>query len=81
MNFAFEEKYKPTSLDEVVFPSEQAKLMIDRYVSRNSLKPLLLYGISSAQGAPGTGKTTIAHLLPYAIDASFSESVRKVYEG
>ena len=64
MNFGFEEKYAPTSLDEIVFPSDQARLLINRYVNRQTMKPLLLYGINSAQGAPGTGKTTIARLLP-----------------
>ena len=61
VNFAFEYIYAPKRLSDVVLPDDYAKETLQTYVQGFTLKPLLLYG------PYGTGKTTIAELLPYAI--------------
>jgi DNA polymerase III delta prime subunit len=55
-------KYAPTSLDTFVFANQQLKVLIDRYVEGGSMAPLVLYGKN------GTGKSTLAKLIPEAID-------------
>jgi DNA polymerase III delta prime subunit len=58
----FENKYAPKTLNEVVFPSVQSERLVKAYVNQKGLmRPLLLHGPN------GTGKTSIAQLLPYAI--------------
>ena len=65
MNGAFVQKYAPQKLADVVFSEPFAELQIQQYVNGLTLKPLLLYG------PYGTGKSTIAKLLPFAIVSDF----------
>ncbi len=58
---SFETTYAPTSLNEVVFASENIESKLYRYIDSKPTKPLLLYG------PWGCGKTTIANLVPSAI--------------
>lgn len=61
-------KYQPTSIDDIVFGNPNAELKIKRIVSGQKDFPalgkqaLLLYGVW------GTGKSTLAKLLPDAIE-------------
>jgi replication-associated recombination protein RarA len=55
-------KYRPTSIDQFVFANPDLKDQIDRYASGSSMSPLVLYG------PHGTGKSTLAKLIPEAID-------------
>jgi len=55
------DKFDPTSLEEVVFPSERSEIYLRRWVSRSTTtRNLLLYG------SPGTGKTRAAYQLARA---------------
>lgn len=54
MNIQWDVKYQPKTLDEYIFPSEEAK---NYYMSLTKVPDLLLYGPA------GTGKTTLAKLL------------------
>lgn len=67
---AFDVKYAPTKLADVVFSDTYAKDQIDRYVNGLTLKPLLLYG------PYGTGKSAIAELLPFAMVPTFQNHDR-----
>jgi SpoVK/Ycf46/Vps4 family AAA+-type ATPase len=50
--------FDPSSLDDLVFPSEGAATYLKRWVARSTAtRNILLYG------PPGTGKTRAAHLL------------------
>lgn len=51
-------KYKPTNLGEVIYPSEAVRIRIQAYMSGNLEGNLLLWGPN------GTGKTSVADLLP-----------------
>lgn len=55
-------KYGPTSLSKFVYANSDLKDQIDRYASGSSMSPLVLYG------PHGTGKSTLAKLIPEAID-------------
>jgi replication-associated recombination protein RarA len=55
-------KYGPTSLSNFVYANSDLKDQIDRYASGSSMSPLVLYG------PHGTGKSTLAKLIPEAID-------------
>ncbi len=55
-------KHAPTSLATFVYATQQLKVQIERYVNGNSMTPLILYGKN------GTGKSTLAKLIPEAID-------------
>ena len=55
-------KYAPTSLDTFVYANPHLKIQIERYVNGNSMTPLILFGKN------GTGKSTLAKLIPEAID-------------
>lgn len=52
------EKYRPTNLGEVVYPNEAVKTRIQAYMSGALEGNLLLWGPN------GTGKTSVADLLP-----------------
>jgi transcriptional regulator with XRE-family HTH domain len=49
---------KPTTIDDVVFPSKEAELHIKAWIAGKGKNHLILHG------EPGTGKTTLAKLLP-----------------
>jgi replication-associated recombination protein RarA len=68
MSFAL--KYAPKTLDEVVLGSITLKNKIAEYINGRDLKPLILHG------GVGTGKTTIANLLPDAIEGKKAEVTR-----
>lgn len=52
------DKYKPTNLSEVIYPSEAIRKRIQGYMSGQLEGHLLLWGPN------GTGKTTVADMLP-----------------
>ncbi|APC05656.1 AAA family ATPase [Polynucleobacter asymbioticus] len=68
MSFAL--KYAPKTLDEVVLGSITLKNKLAEYINGRDLKPLILHG------GVGTGKTTIANLLPNAIEGKPAEVTR-----
>jgi DNA polymerase III delta prime subunit len=55
-------KYAPKTLAQFVFATPELKDQIERYASGCSMSPLVLYG------PHGTGKSTLAKLIPEAID-------------
>ena len=55
------DKYSPQNLGEVVYPNEAVKVRIQAYMSSQLEGHLLLWGPN------GTGKTTVANLLPQYI--------------
>lgn len=68
MSFAL--KYAPKTLDEVVLGSITLKNKLAEYINGRDLKPLILHG------GVGTGKTTIANLLPDSIESKKAEVTR-----
>lgn len=68
MSFAL--KYAPKTLDEVVLGSITLKNKLAEYINGRDLKPLILHG------GVGTGKTTIANLLPDAIEGKKAQVTR-----
>ena len=56
-----EEKYAPTALGEVVFANAGTAVRINAYANRGLSGHIILWGPN------GTGKSTVAHLLPKAI--------------
>jgi DNA polymerase III delta prime subunit len=68
MSFAL--KYAPKTLDEVVLGGITLKNKLAEYINGRDLKPLILHG------GVGTGKTTIANLLPDAIEGKKTEVTR-----
>jgi replication-associated recombination protein RarA len=72
-------KYAPKNLGEVIYPNDAVKTRIQAYMSGDLEGNILLWGPN------GTGKTTVAELLPYKIcgdDAyvetqSFDEILKK----
>lgn len=63
----FEDKYKPLKLSKVVYESDKLKNIFKRMSVVPQTKAILLYG------SFGTGKSTIASLLPYEIDPSIDD--------
>ena len=59
--YNFRLKYAPKTMADVVFPSQDAKQIITDMVELKRLNHLILYG------SYGTGKTTVAELIPEAI--------------
>ena len=57
----FEKKYKPTCIDDVVFPSVKAKQVVDNIVSHKVFKHVIF------EGSYGTGKSTLLRLIPEAV--------------
>lgn len=55
-------KYSPKTLDEFVFPNEEARELAYAYASGEIDDPLILYGTS------GTGKSLLQRLIPNAIE-------------
>jgi DNA polymerase III delta prime subunit len=55
-------KYKPSSLNEYVFPSDAVQDEIMHYVNGGCMEPLILHGTY------GSGKTLLSELIPKAID-------------
>lgn len=68
MSFAI--KYAPKHLDDIVMSSTTLKNKLAEYLNDRDLKPLILYG------GVGTGKTTIANLLPSAIEGKEAQITR-----
>jgi replication-associated recombination protein RarA len=58
------DKYKPTNLGEIVYPNEAVRIRIQAYMSGQIEGSLLLWGPN------GTGKTSVADLLPQYISGS-----------
>lgn len=73
VNQSFEERYKPRTLNDVVFPDVFSEQQIKAYISGQKRRPLLLYGPG------GTGKTTVAKLLPYAMCSDFDAAIDLLY--
>lgn len=57
-------KYAPKNLDEVLYPSVAVERRIKAYARKDLEGHILLWGPN------GTSKTTVANLLPYAIDGA-----------
>jgi replication-associated recombination protein RarA len=57
-----EEKYAPKNLDEALYPSKAVERRIMAYATKQLEGHILLWGPN------GTSKSTIANLLPYAMD-------------
>lgn len=64
-------KYRPQQIEDFVFANEKLARQIKRYTNGQSLRPLVLYGPN------GTGKSTLADLIPKALDGE-SVKVTKV---
>ena len=69
-----EEKYAPQNLNEVLYPSTAVERRIKAYASKSLEGHILLHGPN------GTSKTTIANLLPYAIDGQHAVIEDKDFE-
>jgi replication-associated recombination protein RarA len=59
-----EKKYAPTTLDDVVFCDAATEMRVKAYASGGMSGHVILYGPN------GTGKTTVANLLPICISGS-----------
>lgn len=55
-------KYRPQRIEDFVFADDKLERQIRRYVTGKNCRPLVLYGKF------GTGKSTLADLIPKAID-------------
>ena len=56
------EKYRPSSVNDYVFVDDNQRQQVHGWIKEGSIPHLLL------SGEPGTGKTTLANLLPKAIE-------------
>ena len=61
INNSFDVKYAPKTLQEVVIADLATEVELQRYVSGETRNPIILYG------PYGTGKTTLAMLMPGAL--------------
>ena len=61
--YVFEQKYRPTSIDDIVLP-EKLKTKFRKYVKDGQIPNLLLAGRT-----PGTGKTSLVHTLITELNA------------
>jgi len=66
-----EKKYSPKSLNDFIFPNDEARELVTAYSSGEMERPLILYGSS------GTGKSLLQRLIPNAIE-NREASVQKV---
>lgn len=57
-----EKKYSPQSLNDFVFPNDEARDIVDAYVLGGEERPLILHGMN------GSGKSLLQRLIPNAID-------------
>lgn len=55
-------KYRPQRIEDFVFSTDKLERQIRRYVTGESFRPLVLHGMY------GTGKSTLADLIPKSID-------------
>lgn len=55
-------KYRPQTVDDFIFANDQLERQIRRYAAGKTTRPLVLHGRN------GTGKSTLAYLIPRAID-------------
>lgn len=55
-------KYRPKSLADYIFPSQNVRDTVNMYVKGGCMRPLILHGTY------GTGKSLLAELIPKAID-------------
>ena len=55
-------KYRPKTLDEFVFANDHVERQIKRFAAGKTIRPLILHGPF------GTGKSTVADLIPKAIE-------------
>jgi len=60
-------KYAPTNLGEVIYPNDAVRIRIQAYMSGQLEGNLLLWGPN------GTGKTSVADLLPHYIGGSSAQ--------
>ena len=56
------QKYRPKSLDEFIYPTKALKSAVEMYADGATMRPLILHG------PHGTGKSLLAELIPKAID-------------
>jgi DNA polymerase III delta prime subunit len=69
----FEKKYAPTTIDEFVFPTIQMKATVQRYIAEDMDGHLLLHG------SFGSGKTTLANLLPFEVAKKRYPDINEVW--
>lgn len=55
-------KYSPQSLNDFIFPNNEAKDIVDAYVIGGEERPLILHGMN------GTGKSLLQRLIPDGIE-------------
>ena len=67
-------KYAPQSLADVIYPNKQTETLIQGYASGQLEGNLMLWGSN------GTGKTSVANLLPTAIAGAQAAVEDKDYE-
>lgn len=57
-------KYRPQRIEDFVFANDRLERQIKRYTSGKSMRPLVMHGPN------GTGKSTLADLIPKSIDGA-----------
>lgn len=57
-----ENKYRAKNISEFVFANEEVQRQVTRYAKGKTLRPLVMYGPN------GTGKSTLADLIPKALE-------------
>lgn len=66
--------YAPKNLNEVIYPNVAVQRRINAYANRKIEGHIILHGPN------GTGKTTVANLLPYAIDGIDADVEHKSFD-